>query len=260
VEAWQPKWFSPGLPLLYNPTQPILQTTYSLTCSLISPPPPPSLCRIFEAESLKVTVISNYQLLYGIGVFLALDSVLLGTLTVLAPQGSVQLILLIVILVSKACMVVWGVVIAVRSRVVRVDKFKERQQLGYAIYNITVMALVILPMSFLFTKQYGTAYIIRSIGLMVVVTINLGILYLPKVSGQPNFELRRDTAFLLSDTKFPVYCAFSFFLALIFSFLLFFAGLHDSLPPRIKQLLVAGRLAATEHLEQPATEHFALFH
>jgi hypothetical protein len=105
-----------------------------------------------------------------------------------------QTVILALIGAYKAVMVVWGVVIAVQSRVVKIDKFKERQQLGYAIYNVTVMSAIILPISLLFNKQYGVAYMIRCIGIILVVAINIGILYIPKIFMIYNPEVKEARA------------------------------------------------------------------
>lgn len=84
------------------------------------------------------------------------------------------------LLTYKMVWLLAGIFVAWKSRVISIARFQERQQLGYAIYNLAFSIFIFLPVSFLFSGEVVAVYVVRCVGLMLITTFTLAVVIVPK--------------------------------------------------------------------------------
>jgi hypothetical protein len=140
---------------------------------------------VFNNRKLTVNVITDQRLLIYLACFIALDVLLLLPFSVAndcTRTLSVTAFGFAVVLVCyKLALLVAGVILAWKSRVVHIERFNERQQLGYAIYNIAFFIVVILPITVLLSDDAESLFLVRSVGLMYVSAVTAAVLFVPKI-------------------------------------------------------------------------------
>ena len=116
--------------------------------------------------------------------FLAADVILLTPWAIQYDCGDgIEGTTLGVLAIMIAYKLIWllaGVLVAFKSRVISISRFQERQQLGYAIYNIAFSIFIFLPVSFLFADEIVAVYVVRCVGLMLITTFTLAVVMVPK--------------------------------------------------------------------------------
>lgn len=143
------------------------------------------ILKIFNSKSLQMLKLSNASLLLRLSILIGIDLALLMPLYALSdtcalPDALIPLVLCIALLVYKFALVVFGMVVAWKSKVINIPEFNERIQLGYATYNLSFSLLVLLPIVLLFRDFPTPVFIIRSVGVAFVTLITMGFLFAPK--------------------------------------------------------------------------------
>jgi hypothetical protein len=143
------------------------------------------ILRVFTNKTLTTKVHTDGQLLTYLAGFVVLDVLFLLPFSVansctVAISGT-ALGFAIVLFIYKALSLVAGVVIAFRSRVIHLDRFSERQQLGYAIYNVAFSILFVLPVAIFLSTDTDGIYIVRCMGILVIASVTMAVLFAPKL-------------------------------------------------------------------------------
>jgi len=82
----------------------------------------------------------------------------------------------------KCFLLIAGLTIAIKSRdVVNLPQYSERHQLGYAIYNLILCTVVVVPATYLLRAQPDSAYIFRAVGIFTAAMVSLFAIFVPKI-------------------------------------------------------------------------------
>lgn len=73
-----------------------------------------------------------------------------------------------------------GAFLAFETRNVH-SKFNESKYIGFAVYNIALIAVVIVPLSSVSEVSLNIRFIIRSIGILLIPAVTILTLFVPKV-------------------------------------------------------------------------------
>lgn len=144
------------------------------------------MLHIFQTDPgrLRKRVIYDSHLVAFLALFVGVDLVFVALISSRYECGSfaegATLVLFTLLAVYKLVLLLAGVVVAYRARVVNIARFNERQQLGYAIYNYAVLILVLLPASLAVGDSASTRWLLGSLSLCFVLAVVVGILMVPK--------------------------------------------------------------------------------
>ena len=156
------------------------------------------LLQVFNRSDLRVVKITNMDLVKYVGIFVAIETVLLLIWTIAAPMNAKIVIqdelrpsenlttcrtdphFLHASIGLKALFLFAGLVFAIKARNVP-SMFNESQAMGLSIYNVafTVSILVPIVMSSMGTAE--TMYLIRTAGITLSVSMVMGILFVPRL-------------------------------------------------------------------------------
>lgn len=139
---------------------------------------------VFNRKTIEVKITDSWKLMVAVLVLVLIDVILLIPYTTGSqcgfPQTDVSTLFLLLIGAYKVIMILAGVIIAWKSRVIVMAEFQERVSLGYAIYNITFSLLVLVPVVILFQNETESVFVIRSVGILFVVVATMCFLFIPK--------------------------------------------------------------------------------
>jgi len=93
-------------------------------------------------------------------------------------------------------LLLWGIYVTLRVRNINLAAFNESRPLASAIYNLTFVAVALLPICFVFANQPTFFYVFKNFLVLYVVIFTQGAMYLPK------FLTLRDTSNPQNDPRF----------------------------------------------------------
>jgi hypothetical protein len=146
--------------------------------------------KIFHSKMMQVKRFSDPMLVRRLAAIVALDVAVLLLYTTqpgyecknadTSVDNSVVYQLAWRLLIAfKFALVIYGIVIVVKSRNIDIPEFNERVTLGYAIYNIAFAMAVVAPMS-LSIEDVRSQYVLTSVATFLLVWATLLIVFAPK--------------------------------------------------------------------------------
>jgi 7 transmembrane sweet-taste receptor of 3 GCPR/IPT/TIG domain len=142
------------------------------------------ILKLFRNQTLRPTMLSDTTLLMYVVGFVVFDIATLVPYMYLStcgrPDGVGGLVIAVLIFSEKLAMMAFGVLLAFQSRVIHIKEFNERIQLGYAIYNIAFVVLIVMPIMFLMEGNNESVYLLQSCVVMFLSISTISIMLLPK--------------------------------------------------------------------------------
>ncbi|XP_070566247.1 gamma-aminobutyric acid type B receptor subunit 2-like isoform X2 [Ptychodera flava] len=170
---------------------------------------------IFTNIKMKKRVIRDYKLFAIVGVLLLIDVLLLTTWQIKDPQRRREVegpeqadplgrdisivpvmrhcqslhmtIWLACIYVYKGVLMVFGLFLAWETRHVSIPALNDSKYIGMCVYNVVVMCIVGVALSFIIQNNPNAAFGILSLFILFCTTVTLCLVFVPKL-----VELRRD--------------------------------------------------------------------
>jgi hypothetical protein len=142
------------------------------------------ILHIFNRQSLQVRIIPLWVMGVALLVMLAIASALLAVISANSRCGFANntsgRVASGLLAAYVALLLAAGVAVAVMSRVITIAEFRERIELGYAIYNVSVSLLILVPVVVLFRDEIVPVYAVRSIGIVFVAVVTSAVVFGPK--------------------------------------------------------------------------------
>jgi hypothetical protein len=81
---------------------------------------------------------------------------------------------------DHSLMLLYGIILAIRSRVIEIAEYNERVSIGLAVYNIAFCVAFVLPITFAFDTNPAPTYIIRAGAAVFAINVTILLLFFPK--------------------------------------------------------------------------------
>eukprot|EP00455_Lapot_gusevi_P014942 TRINITY_DN1752_c0_g2_i4.p1 TRINITY_DN1752_c0_g2~~TRINITY_DN1752_c0_g2_i4.p1 ORF type:complete len:672 (+),score=72.54 TRINITY_DN1752_c0_g2_i4:301-2316(+) len=86
-----------------------------------------------------------------------------------------------ILIIIKAFLLLVGVYLAYRTRNVDIPALNDSRYIGFAIYNVSCICVVVLPVVFALQQNPTIQYLVSSLGIFLATTSTLCLIFLPKL-------------------------------------------------------------------------------
>ncbi|KJE88575.1 hypothetical protein CAOG_00213 [Capsaspora owczarzaki ATCC 30864] len=77
-------------------------------------------------------------------------------------------------------MMLFGIILAIRTRNIKEDAFNESRLISVAIYNVSFVTIIMIPLV-TFTTDVRALLVMKSVGILFAVMVTVGLLFFPKI-------------------------------------------------------------------------------
>eukprot|EP00455_Lapot_gusevi_P014944 TRINITY_DN1752_c0_g4_i1.p1 TRINITY_DN1752_c0_g4~~TRINITY_DN1752_c0_g4_i1.p1 ORF type:complete len:665 (+),score=107.85 TRINITY_DN1752_c0_g4_i1:1-1995(+) len=86
-----------------------------------------------------------------------------------------------ILIIFKAFLLLVGVYLAYRTRNVDIPALNDSRYIGFAIYNVSCICVVVLPVVYVLQQNPTIQYLVTSLGIFLATTSTLCLIFLPKL-------------------------------------------------------------------------------
>lgn len=89
---------------------------------------------------------------------------------------------LAVILTLNIFVLIFGAFLAYEARNIKLPFMNESKQIALCIYNVALLCMIVIPISFILPNTFGQTYIASSALILYCTTTSMCIFFIPKVT------------------------------------------------------------------------------